>query len=149
MAKGTARDDPTLPPMREYRLRAMALSASDVAAIRTAEERLSEAFEAADPTAWVQCYTEDAIFSGPGAPTIRGRAELLGVAPGVAISSLQISIESTIGEGDYAATYGRATWVSGAKGSSGPVVRRRLLMFWRRDADGQWRIARELLNEDV
>ena len=30
-----------------------------------------------------------------------------------------------------------------------PVVRRRLLMVWRREADGQWRIARELLNEDV
>ena len=62
---------------------------------------------------------------------------------------MQISVDSTIGDGDFAATFGRATWVNGTKGSDAPVVRRRLLMVWRREADGQWRIARELLNEDV
>jgi ketosteroid isomerase-like protein len=29
------------------------------------------------------------------------------------------------------------------------VIERRLLMVWRREDDGRWRIARELLNEDV
>jgi ketosteroid isomerase-like protein len=127
----------------------MTLSSSDMAAIRAAEEGLSKAFEAPDPTAWVPYYAEDAIFSGPGAATILGRAELLEVAPRIVISSMQISIESTIGDGDFAATFGRATWVSGPKGSDAPVVRRRLLMVWRKEADGRWRIARELLNEDV
>jgi ketosteroid isomerase-like protein len=28
-------------------------------------------------------------------------------------------------------------------------VRRRFLMVWRRESDGRWRIAREMLNEDV
>ena len=44
---------------------------------------------------------------------------------------------STLGAGDFAATQGRANWVSGPKGSDAAQVRRR------------WRIARELLNEDV
>ena len=127
----------------------MTLSSSDVAAIREAEAGLAAAFEAPDPTAWVPYYTEDAIFSGPGAATIVGRAELLEAASGVVISSMQISVDSTIGDGGFAATFGRATWVSGTKGSDAPVVRRRLLMVWRRETDGQWRIARELLNEDV
>ena len=127
----------------------MTLSSADVAAIRGAEKALADAFEAADPSAWVDCYTEDAIFVGPGVPTIEGRDALLSVAPSVVISSMEIVADSTIGAGDFAATQGRATWVNGPKGSDGPRVRRRFLMVWRRGADGSWRIARELLNEDL
>lgn len=127
----------------------MALSTSDLAAIRAAERALAEAFESADPTAWVDSYTADAIFVGPGAPAIEGRAALLAVAPQISISSMVIDAQSTIGAGDLAATCGRASWVSGSKGSDGPTVRRRFLMVWRRDVDGAWRIARELLNEDL
>lgn len=127
----------------------MTLSSSDVDAIRAAEKALADAFEAPDPTAWVDYYTEDAIFVGPGMPAIEGRAGLLSAAPAVVISSMEIVAESTLGAGDFAATHGRANWVSGPKGSDAPRVRRRFLMVWRRGADGGWRIARELLNEDV
>ena len=127
----------------------MTLSSSDVAAIRGAEKALAEAFEAPDPTAWVDFYTEDATFIGPGMPAIEGRAALLAAAPSVVISSMEIVAESTLGSGDFAATQGRGTWVSGPKGSDAAQVRRRFLMVWRRDADGRWPIVRELLNEDV
>ena len=127
----------------------MNISSSDNAAIRAAELALAEAFEDTDPTAWVNSYTEDAIFVGPGSPAIEGRAALLAVAPQIAMSSLEIVADSTIGAGDFAATTGRATWVSGKRDSGAPTVRRRFLMVWRRDPDGQWRIARELLNEDL
>jgi ketosteroid isomerase-like protein len=40
-------------------------------------------------------------------------------------------------------------WVSWPNGSDALTVRRRFLMAWRREPDGRWRIARELLNEDV
>jgi uncharacterized protein (TIGR02246 family) len=125
------------------------LSSPDVAAIRGAEKALGDAFEASDPTAWVDYYTEDAIFVGPGTPAIEGRDALLDAAPAAVISSMEIVADSTLGAGDFAATQGRANWVSGPKGSDAPQVRRRFLMVWRRDADGRWRIARELLNEDV
>jgi ketosteroid isomerase-like protein len=61
---------------------------------------------------------------------------------------MEIAAHSTLGAGDLAATFGRATWVSGPKGSGAPKARRRFLMVWRRDLDGTWRIAREMLNED-
>jgi len=125
------------------------LPSSDNAAIRAAELALAEAFEDRDPAAWVSSYTEDAIFVGPGVPAIEGRAALLAVAPQIAISSMEIVADSTIGAGDFAATTGRATWVSGKRDSGAPTIRRRFLMVWRRDPDGQWRIARELLNEDL
>jgi ketosteroid isomerase-like protein len=124
------------------------LSSSDSAAIREAESALAQAFEDPDPTAWVNCYTEDAIFAGPGSPTIEGCAALLAVASQITISSMAIVADSTIGAGDFAATTGLATWVSGPKDSGAPTIRRRFLMVWRRDDDGGWRIARELLNED-
>lgn len=127
----------------------MALSPSDLAAIRAAEVALAEAFEASDAAAWVDFYTEDVIFAGPGVPTIQGRAAFLEAARGTVISSMQIAAESTLGSGDFAATFGRATWVSGPRGSDSPVQRRRLLMVWRREPDGRWRIALELLNEDL
>jgi len=127
----------------------MSLAPSDVSAIRAAERALAEAFESADPTAWVDFYTDDAIFVGPGAPAIEGRAALIEVAPHISISSMRIEAQSTFGAGDFAATYGRGIWLSGPKGSDAPTVRRRFLMVWRRDPDGAWRIAREMLNEDL
>ncbi len=91
----------------------MTLSPSDIDAIRAAEKALAEAFEAPDPTAWVDFYTEDAIFAGPGVPTIQGRADFLEAARETVISSMQITAESTLGSDDFAAMFGRATWVSG------------------------------------
>ena len=123
----------------------MALSPADVDAIRAAEQALARAFEDDDPAAWVGSYTEDAIFSGPGGRTMEGREAFLATTPNM--SSLEIVAESTIGDGDFAATMGRASWVTGALGSAAPTVRRRFLMVWRRDGDGQWRIAREQLTE--
>ena len=127
----------------------MTLTTSDISAIRAAERSLADAFESPDPAAWVDSYTEDAIFVGPGAPAIEGRIALLEAAPHISISSMEIEVHSTLGTGDLAATSGRATWVSGPKGSDAPTVRRRFLMVWRRDLDGAWRIAREMLNEDL
>ena len=127
----------------------MALASSDITAIRAAEAALAEAFEAPDPTAWVDSYTDDAIFVGPGVPAIEGRAALLDAAHRFAISGMEISADSTLGDGDFAATVGHANWVAGPNGSDAPTRRRRFLMVWRREPDGRWRIARELLNEDV
>ena len=127
----------------------MALTPSDLEAIRAAERALADAFEDPDPTAWVDFYTEDMAFAAPGVQTIQGRAAFLDAARETVISSMQIVADSTIGAGGFAATFGRATWVSGPKGSDSPVRRRRLLMVWRKEPDGRWRIARELLNEDL
>ncbi len=55
----------------------MALSPGDVAALRAAERSLVESFEASDPTAWVDCYTNDAVFVAPGMAAIEGREALL------------------------------------------------------------------------
>lgn len=48
----------------------LALSPSDAAAIRGAEKALADAFESPDRTAWVDFYTDDSIFVGPGMAAI-------------------------------------------------------------------------------
>ena len=124
----------------------MELSTSDISAIRAAEKALAEAFESPDRLAWVDFYTDDAVFVGPGSSALEGRSALLDAAPHISISSMEIVAESTLGTGEFAAALGRVTWVS-PKDSN--LVRRRFLMVWRREPDGRWRIAREMLNDDV
>ena len=80
----------------------LGLSSPDIAAIRAAEDALAEALEAPDRAAWVDFYTEDAIFVGPGMPAIEGRAAFLEAAREIAISSMKITADSTIGAGDFA-----------------------------------------------
>ena len=125
---------------------AVPLSSSDVDALRAAERALAESFEAAEPTAWVDYYTDDAIFVAPGSEALEGREALLAAARQMALSSVEIVARSTLGEGDLAATLGSASWVNGPRGSEAAMSRVRFLVVWRREADGRWRIARELLN---
>ncbi len=128
----------------------MPLSSSDIAALRVAEMALVEAFEAADPTAWVDFYTDDAIFVAPGSAAIEGRGALLAHARQMTpLSSARIVAQTTDGDGDMAAALGSASWVNGPRDSGGTTSRVRFLIVWRRGADGRWRIARELLNADV
>lgn len=127
----------------------MALAATDLAALRAAEQALAESFEADDPASWVDFYADDASFVAPGSPAVEGRDALLELARQMTpLSSARIVAQSTDGDGDLAAVLGHASWVAGPKGSTGPTTRVRFLIVWRREADGRWRILRELLNAD-
>lgn len=124
-------------------------SGFEEAEIRAAERALVEALQSPDPTAWVYSYTEDAVFVPPGAAAVQGRAALLQMARAMKpLSAVSIQPVRTEGSGDLAAVYGHASWVSGRSPEAGSVTRVRLLIVWRKEADGQWRIAQELLNAD-
>jgi uncharacterized protein (TIGR02246 family) len=128
----------------------LTLSSSDIAAIRATEQALVESFEASDPTARVDFYTDDAIFVAPGRTAIEGREALLAHARRMTpLSSARIVTQTTDGEGGMAAALGRASWVNGPRGSEGTTTSVRFLIVWRREPDGRWRITREMLNADV
>lgn len=121
----------------------------DEAEIRAAERTLVQALQSPDTTAWVYAYTEDAVFVGPGSPAVQGRVALLEMAKRMKpLSSVSIQPLRTEGSGNLATVYGHASWVSGRPPESGPVAKMRLIIVWRKEADGQWRIAQELLNAD-
>jgi uncharacterized protein (TIGR02246 family) len=121
----------------------------DEAEIRAAERALVQALQSPDPTAWVYAYTEDATFVAPGAPAVQGRPALLEMARSMKpLSSVSIQPIRTEGSGGLATVYGHASWISGRPPEAGSISRVRLIIVWRKEADGQWRVAQELLNAD-
>lgn len=124
-------------------------NAFDPAEIRAAERQVIKALESSDPTAWVDMYTEDAVFLESGAPVV-GRQALLDMAKTMKpLSSVTISPERTEGQGGLAYVYCRASWVNGRPPESGTTSRMRGVMIWRRQADGRWLIAYEILVPDA
>jgi uncharacterized protein (TIGR02246 family) len=123
----------------------MPLTDADVAAIRAAETELAEALNDPDPAAWVDHYTDDAIFVGHGRPALVGRDALRAYAAQMApISSLEIEPLDTDGDGDLATVLANVTGEVG-----GVTLRVRSLLVWRRGPDGRWRAWREMLNTDA
>jgi ketosteroid isomerase-like protein len=95
----------------------------------------------------VYAYTEDAMFVGPGGPAVQGRAALLEMARAMKpLSSVSIQALRTEGSENLAYVYGVGSWVSGRPPSAGARVDVRFVIVWRREADGQWRVAHEMLN---
>jgi ketosteroid isomerase-like protein len=114
--------------------------------LRAAESALERALQSSDPTAWVYHYTEDAVFVSPGGPAVQGRAALLDMARRMQrLSSVVITPLRTEGSADLASVYARGSWVSGAQAMTTNV---RVIIVWRKEPDGQWRVAQELLHAE-
>jgi ketosteroid isomerase-like protein len=117
--------------------------------IRTAERAVIAALESDDPLAWVEHYTEDAVLLESGAPPVQGRAALLEMARAMKpLSTVVINPEHTEGSEKLAFVYGTGSWVNGRPPSVGETTRVRLVMIWRKEADGRWRIAQETFVPD-
>jgi ketosteroid isomerase-like protein len=98
----------------------------------------------------VHLSSEDAVFVAPGGPAIQGRAALLQTAQAMQpLSFVSIKPMRTEGSGSLAAVYAHGSWVSGRGPAAGSVSNVRVIIVWRKEADGQWRIAQELLNPDL
>jgi uncharacterized protein (TIGR02246 family) len=118
------------------------------AAIRRDLASLEAALQAGDPTAWVYWYTADAMFVGPGEAPVQGRAALLEMAKAMtplrALKLIPVRIESS---GSLAYAFARGQWLGGKPGAE-QIVRVRTLLALRREADGHWRVAQELMHDD-
>ena len=115
--------------------------------IRQAEKALEAALSSPDPVAWVEHYTEDAVFVAPGAPAVQGREALTRMAKAMRpLSSARIESVKTEGSGSVAAVYGQGSWVNGAGTATASTTKVRLIIVWRKGNDGRWRIAQELLH---
>lgn len=118
-------------------------NALDEGAIRAAERTLVQALTAADPTAWVYEYTEDAVFDGGDGEVVQGRAALLEMARAMTpISSASLSPLRTEGCANLAAVWFEAAWVNGPPDTGSKVVGRGMIL-WRKESDGHWRVAIE------
>jgi len=124
-------------------------ASSNEGEIRAAEKALLQALESPDPTAWVYHYTEDAIFVSPAGPAVQGRAALLDMARTMhRLSSVVITPLRTEASDSIASVYARGSWVSGAHTSAPTTTNIRVIIVWRKEPDGRWRVAQELLHAE-
>lgn len=122
----------------------------DLKQIQTATAKLIAALEDPDPTAWVTMYSEDAVVLEAGSDPLEGREQLLGLAKSMQpMSSVVITPSRTEGHGNIAYMYGTASWVNGRPPKAGSQSRVHLVIVWRKESDGQWRVAQESLVPDT
>jgi ketosteroid isomerase-like protein len=125
-------------------------SGTERSEIEKALESMIGTLEDSDPRQRAYGYTEDVVFVMPGAPVVRGREEMLKRLESAAIM-WSVTITPLTIEGTY-----NLAWADGlftcmmdpTESNPGQRVAMRFLMVWRKESDGVWRIAREVLSAD-
>lgn len=121
---------------------------------RTAIESASERWvAAAGAGAWDEVaglYTEDAVMMPPNMQTGRGRAavreQLGGFPPIESISFDRVHID---GSGHLAYVHGNYSMTFALPDGTTMDDRGKYIEIWERQADGQWRITRDIFNSDL
>lgn len=122
----------------------------DLKEIEAATTKLIAALEDPDRTAWVYMYTEDAGLLEAGSKPLEGRIQLLELARTMQpMSSVVITPSRTEGHGTIAYMYGAGSWVNGVSPHAGSKSQAHFLIVWRKESDGQWRVAQEVLVPDT
>lgn len=106
----------------------------DRAAIDALMDGLEAAYANGDIELLMSVYTEDLIYMGAASPAVRGAADFRVANDPVGAYNLVMQNDEVQLSGDWG--YARGTY----DGND------RYLMLVRREADGQWRIAREIWN---
>ena len=126
--------------------------AADEAAIRALMQRTEVANNAADTTGWVALFEDGAVYMPPGMPEVTSRAGLLEVAAGGFgpwAAAIRITPVEVVVAGDWAfvrsAVTGQVT--SRSSGEVVPVDVKQVVIY-RRQADGEWKIARLINNSN-
>ena len=60
------------------------------------------------------------------------------------LSSVVITPRRTEGQANLAYVYGSASWVNGRPPDVGSTTEVYLVIVWRKESDGQWRVAQEV-----
>jgi uncharacterized protein (TIGR02246 family) len=138
------REEPPAPPV------------VDAAAIRdmiqAREREWSAAFVAGDAAAIANLYTEDGAQVQPAGDWYRGRdaitAGLKKQLDTLNVTAREDITEEVIPAGDYVVEIGHYTLTATSKNGNTPVTGAgRYMVLWRKDADGQWRLHRDLGTE--
>jgi ketosteroid isomerase-like protein len=117
--------------------------------IRSAERHLVALLEDPDTGKRVTSYTEDAVFMMPGEPPIEGREQMRRRTK-TRLYSVSFTPLTTEGNERLASVYALFRCVvDKSESSEGRSVALRILMVWRKEDDGVWRISREFLIPDV
>ncbi len=120
--------------------------------IQAREQEWSAAFQAGDAARIAGLYTEDGAQVQPAGEWSRGR-EAITTSMKKQLDTLNVTAreditEEVIAAGDYIVEIGRYSFTATSKNGNRPVSGAgRYVVVWRKDADGQWRLHRDLGTE--
>ena len=128
----------------------------DVAAVRQAIEQANakfvEAITRGDSTGIVANYADDAVLMFPGEPAWRGRGEIgangAKLIQSAKFSDMKTNTASVDVAGDYAIETGSFEWTVTAKGGKPMHDKGKYVTVWKKQADGSWKIYRDINNSD-
>ncbi len=125
------------------------LSAADRAAISAVSESWLSAARAGDWAGVAAMYTEDAVLMAPGEPAIEGRRNIQAYweafPPVTGLSTTNVEIE---GSGDLAFVRGTYRFTIEPEGGEPVLETGKFVEIRRRQADGTWRLDRDIFNAD-
>ena len=119
------------------------------ATIEATEKQWSDAYRRGDTAALGALYTEDAASIPPSGEWQRGREAVakqsLSEHDSVTVETREDVTEEVTVAGDYAVEVGHFAWTGKAKnGGAARGASGRYMVLWRKDADGTWRLYRDL-----
>jgi uncharacterized protein (TIGR02246 family) len=126
------------------------LSAADIAAIETVQQRFAAALLRRDFDALAALYTDDAVVMPPNEPAVRGRAAVKAwLAAFPAVTDFTISHDRIEGRADLAYVRGTYTMTLRPEGAETPVTARgKYIEIRRRQPNGEWLLETDMFNPD-
>lgn len=123
---------------------------TDADAIRAARTAFETAVRDTAWAAWANIYSADAVLGPPNTAAAVGREALLrwarALPPITSFTLTQLDID---GRGDLAFVHGRYHMVVQPPGAPAAPDSGKYIEVWRKQADGGWKISRDVFNSDV
>ncbi len=105
---------------------------------------------AGDAGALAAMYCEDAVLMVPNQPSVEGRSAIREFFAGFPkVSSCELKSLEVQGRGDLAFAHGAYKMTLVIPGMDPVHDEGKYVEIWRRDADGTWRILRDIVNSDL
>jgi len=116
------------------------------ARVEAATQRYAALIRGAPVDSVLTAYTENGELEIPGVGTLKGRKAirdfLAPLTAVVSVSATEMQSDSVAVSGNVARSSGRYRQVAGPKGGPAAEYRGAFHATWAREADGQWRISR-------
>ena len=126
------------------------LSAADIAAIETTQQRFAAALLGRDFDALAALYTDDAVVMPPNEPAVQGRAAVkTWLAAFPAVSAFTLRADRIEGRADLAYVRGTYTMTLSPEGAPAPVTARgKYVEIRRRQPSGEWLLEADMFSPD-
>ncbi len=132
-------------------------AAPDEGAIRRVIDSMNTRFVAAlergDSLTAVASYADDAVIMMPNEQTWRGldgaKKGFAGFLTQASIKNAKVSTDDVMVRGDLAVETGHYEWTIVPKGGKEMKDKGKYLTVWKRQADGAWKIVRDINNSDL